>query len=145
LKDYLANEGVLTRRQPTEREQEDARFGVHIAVQIGGLDIGQTVVIKDKAVIAVEALEGTDETIRRAGQLAGPGTVVVKTAKPSQDMRFDVPVIGPRTIRGMKDAGAVLLTVEAGKTLVIDEEETIRLADGSRISILGLSVEQREV
>lgn len=138
LKDYMAKEGVLTRRQPTEAELEDARFGSHIARQLGGLDIGQTVVVKDKAVVAVEALEGTDETIRRAGKLAGPGTIVVKMAKPSQDMRFDVPVVGIETIRTMREVQAGLLAVEAGKTLVIDEEEAVQFADRSGICIAGL-------
>ncbi len=138
LKDFLAKEGVLTARQPTERELEDARFGARIAKEIGRVDIGQTVVVKDKAVVAVEALEGTDETIRRAGKLAGDGTVVVKMAKPSQDMRFDVPVIGTQTILTMREARAALLAVEAEKTLILDEEEVVPLADNSGISVMGL-------
>jgi DUF1009 family protein len=138
LKDYLAKEGVLTRRQPSEQKLEDATFGVCIAKEIGRLDIGQTVVVKDKAIVAVEALEGTDETIRRGGRIAGEGTVVVKTAKPSQDMRFDVPVIGVETIRALQEAKAALLAVEADKTLVLDEEEALKLADGGGICVMGL-------
>ncbi len=140
LKDYMAKEGVLGNRQPTERELEDVRFGVEIAKEIGRLDIGQTVVVKDRAIVAVEALEGTDETIRRAGKLAGAGTVVVKVAKPSQDMRFDVPVVGIKTIHAMQEAGATLLAMEAHKTLIIDEEETLSLADRGGVCVMGISV-----
>jgi DUF1009 family protein len=138
LKEFLAKEGVLTRRQPSERELEDVTFGLGIAKELGRLDIGQTVVVKDKAVVAVEALEGTDATIRRAGRLAGEGTVVVKTAKPSQDMRFDVPVIGIRTLRTMQEAKAAVLAVEAHKTLVLDEEEVLELASRHGICIMGI-------
>jgi hypothetical protein len=138
LKDFMAKEGALTRRQPTERELEDANFGAGIAREMGRLDIGQTVVVKDKAIVAVEALEGTDETIRRGGRLAGEGTVVVKMAKPSQDMRFDVPVVGMETVRRMAEAKASLLAVEADKTLIIDEEETLELAEGLGICVVGL-------
>jgi len=145
LKDYMAKEGVLTRRQPTEAELDDAKFGARIATEIGRLDIGQTVVVKDRAIVAVEALEGTDETIRRGGKVAGAGTVVVKMAKPSQDMRFDVPVIGIETIRAMKEAGAALLAVEANKTLVIDEEEALSLANDWGLCVMGLSVEDSPV
>jgi hypothetical protein len=145
LKDYMAKEGVLTRRQPTEAELEDAKFGARIAREIGRLDIGQTVVVKDRAIVAVEALEGTDETIRRGGKVAGPGTVIVKMAKPAQDMRFDVPVIGIETIRAIQEAGAALLALEANKTLVIDGEELVRLADSSGICVIGISVEDSPV
>jgi len=144
LKDFLAREGVLTARQPTKREREDARFGAQIAKEIGRLDIGQTVVVKDKAIVAVEALEGTDETIRRGGRLAGEGTVVVKMAKPSQDMRFDVPVIGIETIRTMREAKAALLAVEAQKTLILDEEKLKRLADESGICVVGICMKEKE-
>jgi len=144
LKDYLAKEGVLTRRRPTKTELEDVQFGAQIAREIGRLDIGQTVVVKDKAIVAVEALEGTDETIRRGGRLAAGETVVVKMAKPSQDMRFDVPVIGPETIRTMKEAGGGLLAVEAHKTLILDEREVVQLADSSGICVIGLSMRREE-
>jgi len=140
LKDFLAKEGVLSARQPTEKELEDVRFGAAIAKEMGRLDIGQTVVVKDKAIVAVEALEGTDETIRRGGRIAGEGTVVVKMAKPSQDMRFDVPVIGIETLRTMREAKVALLAVEAHRTLVIDEREVMELADHSGICVMGLSI-----
>lgn len=143
LKDSLAQDRVFTRRQPTDKELEDVRFGAEIARELGRLDIGQTVVVKDKAIVAVEALEGTDETIRRAGKLAGGETVVVKMAKPSQDMRFDVPVIGPQTIQAMREGGASLLAIEAGKTLVLDQEEVIDLANRNGICLMGFSAESQ--
>lgn len=142
LADYLAKEGILTRRQPTKRELEDVEFGAQIAKEIGRLDVGQTVVVKDKAILAVEALEGTDETIRRGGRLAGGETVVVKMAKPFQDMRFDVPVVGLETIRTLKESGGGLLAIEAHKTLIIDQNEVVELADRSGICIMGLSINQ---
>lgn len=141
LKDSLAKKSVVTRRQPTEKELEDVRFGAQVARELGRLDIGQTVVVRDKAIVAVEALEGTDETIRRAGKLAGGETVVVKMAKPSQDMRFDVPVIGVETIRTMKESGASVLAMEAQKTLVLNQEEVIELANREGICVMGFSAE----
>jgi len=108
-----------------------------MADAIAGLDIGQTVVVKDAAVVAVEAMEGTDAVIARAGRLAGPGTRVVKVAKPTQDMRFDVPVVGVPTVQAMRDAGATVLSVDAGKTLVFDLQELIRAADAAGIAVVG--------
>jgi DUF1009 family protein len=133
----LAREGVLTRRAPTDAEQADLVFGYRIADTIAGLDVGQTVVVKSAAVVAIEAMEGTDAVIARAGQLAGDGVRVVKVAKPNQDMRFDVPVVGVSTIEAMKAAGATLLSVDAGKTLMIDGEAIIRAADDAGIAIIG--------
>lgn len=143
LKDSLAHETVLTERRPTQTELEDVRFGAEIARELGRLDIGQTVVVRDKAIIAVEALEGTDETIRRAGKLAGGQTVVVKMAKPSQDMRFDVPVIGPQTIGTMKESGASVLAMEAHKTLILDAEEAVEMANREGVCVMGFSAENR--
>ncbi len=108
-------EGVMTGRGPTEDEQKDLAFGYRMADAIAGLDIGQTIAVKHQAVVAVEAMEGTDETIARAGQLAGPGVAIVKVAKPGQDMRFDVPVVGLATIQAMRVAGATLLSLDAGQ------------------------------
>ena len=119
--------------EPTEEEQADFAFGYRMADQIAALDIGQTIVVKDKAVVAVEAMEGTDAVIARAGQLAGAGVCVVKVAKPNQDMRFDVPVIGVSTIEAMKAAGAPTLSVDAGKTLMIDGDAIIKAADEAGI------------
>ncbi len=138
--DALPSAGVLTASAPTAAQQEDIRFGVRIARGIGGFDIGQTVVVKERAVLAVEAMEGTDETIRRAGRLSA-GAVVVKLAKPSQDMRFDVPVIGVKTIAVMAEARASCLAIEAGKTLMLDREAIVAQADRSGIVILALGQE----
>jgi UDP-2,3-diacylglucosamine hydrolase len=133
----MAREGVLTKRAPTDAERADLQFGYRIADMIAGLDIGQMIVVKSAAVVAVEAMEGTDEVIARAGLLAGPGTCVVKVAKPNQDMRFDVPVVGVSTIQAMKAAGATALSVDAGKTLMIDGEAIVRTADEAGIAIVG--------
>lgn len=137
LQPLLARAGVLTRRAPTDDERQDFEFGYRMADGIAGLDIGQTVVVKSLAVVAVEAMEGTDATIARAGELAGPGTRVVKVAKPKQDMRFDVPVVGVATVRAMAAAGATALSLDAGKALVIDGDEVFRAADEAGITIVG--------
>jgi DUF1009 family protein len=133
----MARAGTLTRRAPSGEEQRDLAVGYRIADTIAGLDIGQTVAVKSAAVVAVEAMEGTDVLIARAGQLAGPGVRVVKVAKPNQDMRFDVPVVGVSTIEAMKTAGATLLSVDAGKTLMIDGDAIVRAADEAGICIVG--------
>jgi UDP-2,3-diacylglucosamine hydrolase len=137
LKPLLAGAGVLTRRAPSEAEQEDFEFGYRMADAIAGLDIGQTVAVKHQAVVAVEAMEGTDEVIARAGHLAGPGVCIIKVAKPNQDMRFDVPVIGVATIQAMRVAGAVALSIDAGRTLVLDGEHVFKSANDAGIAIVG--------
>ena len=137
LTPLLAKPGPLGSRSPTAEEAADLEFGYRMADAIAGLDIGQTVVVKDKAVVAVEAMEGTDAVIERAGRLAGPGTRVVKVAKPSQDMRFDVPVVGVATVRAMRNAGATVLSIDAGKTLVFDRKELIESADQAGIAVVG--------
>ena len=137
LSPLLAREGILTRRRPDEAEESDLAFGYRIADAIAGMDIGQTIAIKSAAVVAVEAMEGTDAVIARAGQLAGAGVRIVKVAKPNQDMRFDVPVVGVSTIEAMKAAGASLLSVDAGKTLMIDGDAIIKTADEAGIAIVG--------
>jgi len=137
LQPLLARAGVMTRRRPTAEEKDDFAFGYRMADEIAGLDIGQTIVVKDRAVVAVEAMEGTDEVIARAGRLAGPGTRVVKVAKPRQDMRFDVPVVGRRTVEAMAAAGASALTVDAGRTLLVDGDEIVRAADAAGIAVVG--------
>lgn len=133
----LAREGVLTVRGLSEQERDDLEFGYRMADAIAALDIGQTIAVKHKAVVAVEAMEGTDEVIARAGHLAGPGVRVVKVAKPNQDMRFDVPVIGLATIQAMRIAGATTLSIDAGRTLVLDGERVIASADEAGIAIVG--------
>jgi DUF1009 family protein len=128
---------VLTRRAPTTEERDDFEFGYRIADAIAALDVGQTIAVKHKAVVAVEAMEGTDEVIGRAGYLAGPGVRVVKVAKPAQDMRFDVPVVGLLTITAMRRAGASALSIDAGKTLVLDGEAFFASANEGDIAIVG--------
>jgi DUF1009 family protein len=137
LTPLLAGAGVLTRRAPTVEEQQDFEFGYRMADTIAALDIGQTVAVKHKAVVAVEAMEGTDEVIGRAGHLAGPGVVIIKVAKPNQDMRFDVPVVGLATIQAMRGVGATALSLDAGRTLVIDGNAVFAAADAAGITIVG--------
>lgn len=136
LDGYLVAEGVLTRRSPNPDEEGDIEHGWQVAKALGKLDIGQTVVVKGKAVVAVEAMEGTDACIRRAGQLAGPGTVVVKAAKPGQDHRFDLPVIGAGTVGAMVEAKATALAVEAGVTVAFDRDALKREADAAAVAIV---------
>jgi DUF1009 family protein len=137
LTPLLAKAGVLTRRAPDADEQQDFEFGYRMADVIAGVDIGQTIAVKDRAVVAVEAMEGTDEVIARAGRLAGAGVRVVKVAKPKQDMRFDVPVIGVATIKAMRAAGATAISVDAGKTLVIDGDAVFAAANDAGIAVVG--------
>jgi DUF1009 family protein len=139
LAPLLAKQGVLTRRAPDAGEQTDLAFAYRIADIVAGLDIGQTIAVKSAAVVAVEAMEGTDAIIARAGQLAGAGVRIVKVAKPNQDMRFDVPVVGVSTIDAMKAAGATILSVDAGKTLMIDGDAIVKAADEAGICIVGRS------
>src|SRR5687768_10581134 len=129
LQDHLAPEGVLTKRSPNEVERGNIEYGLHIADEIARLDLGQTIVVRAKACVAIEAMEGTDATIRRAGELAKGKLTVVKVAKPDQDMRFDVPVVGVPTIETMIAAGASCLSVTAGKTLIFDREQMTALAN----------------
>lgn len=136
LKGYLAPKGTLTKRGPTIPELEDIEFGRTIAKAMGGLDVGQTVVIKEKAIVAIEAMEGTDSCIRRGGEIAREGAVVVKMSKPGQDQRFDIPVIGPRTIQNMVRVNAQCLAIEADKTLIIDRDTCIKMANKSGICIV---------
>jgi DUF1009 family protein len=136
----LAKPGVLTGRAPTPEEQKDFEFGYRMADTIAGLDIGQTIAVKNQAVVAVEAMEGTDEVISRAARLAGPGVRIIKVAKPKQDMRFDVPVIGIATIQAMRTAGASALSIDAGRTLVLDGDAVFASAKEAGISIIGRAV-----
>lgn len=136
LQPLLAPAGRLTLRVPTDDEEADLRFGYAIADEIARLDIGQTVAVKARAVVAVEAMEGTDAVIARAGQLAGPGVGIVKVAKPNQDMRFDVPVVGIPTLSAMRAVGASVLSVDAGRTLVIDGREFTDAANDAGIAVV---------
>ena len=137
--ELLVSPGTLTRRPPTAREESDIAFGWEMAKEMGRLDIGQSVSVKDRAVLAVEAIEGTDRAILRAGELCRAGDfVVVKVAKPQQDMRFDVPTVGCTTIESLHRAGGRVLAIEAGKTIVLDQAETVALADRYGLTILAL-------
>jgi UDP-2,3-diacylglucosamine hydrolase len=151
LKDYLPEAGTITRRKPDNRETEDIEYGLGIAREIARLDLGQTIVVRAKACVAIEAMEGTDATIRRAGEVvrgstgapvrgrglpAPGGLTVVKIAKPNQDMRFDVPVVGISTVQAMIQAGATCLCITAGKTLMFDRDEMIRLANENKIAVV---------
>lgn len=144
LPELLTPPGVLSRRSPTEAELRDIEFGFRIAKEIGRLDIGQCVVVRRRAVLAVEAIDGTDATIRRGGQLAGEKAVVVKVSKPHQDLRFDVPAVGLETIQVMREVRAGVLALEAGKTLMFDKQEMLRLADASGIAVIGWEEKQKE-
>ena len=137
LRPLLAGPGVLTRRGFDADEQKDCEFGYCMADAIAALDIGQSIAVKQQAVVAVEAMEGTDEVIARAGRLAGPGVSVVKVAKRHQDMRFDVPVIGIATVRSMQAAGASALSIDAGRTLVLDGDAVTAAANEAGIAIVG--------
>lgn len=131
--------GVLTKDSPTDEEWKDIEFGWKIAKEIGRLDIGQTVVVKNQAVMAVEAIEGTDEAIKRGGRLAGEGAVVVKVSKPNQDMRFDVPVVGLTTLKAMVEVGARVLSVESKKSIILNRDKIIDESIKAGISIVGYS------
>jgi DUF1009 family protein len=133
----LAPEGVLTKRSPSEAQEKDAAFGWHIAKEMGRLDIGQSIAVKEREVIAVEAIEGTDRMIERAGALCRQGGwSLIKVAKPSQDMRFDVPTVGPETIANLKRNGAKMLVIEAGKTLIVERAKMITDADAAGIVVV---------
>lgn len=140
LKPLMAGEGLLAGPPVSDELQTTLDFGYRMADVIAGLDIGQTIVVKDKAVVAVEAMEGTDETILRAGRIAGPGACVVKVAKPNQDMRFDVPVVGVPTVKVLVEAGIAAISLDAGKTLVVDGQAMLDAADAAGITVVGRRV-----
>jgi UDP-2,3-diacylglucosamine hydrolase len=142
IQDQLAQEGVLSRRKPDANEQGNIEYGLEIAGEIARLDLGQTIVVRAKACVAIEAMEGTDATIERAGKLAKGKLTVVKVAKPNQDMRFDVPVVGVPTIQTMIEAGATCLCLTAGKTLMFDKEEMLALADEKKIAVVAVKPKQ---
>lgn len=137
-KEHLASEGVMTKCKPDATVYGDIKFGWPIVKKLGELDIGQAIAVREKEIIAVEAIEGTAEMIERAGQLCKKGDwTLIKASKPNQDMRFDVPCVGPETIRSMKAHGASCLVVEKGKCIIIDKPETVALSDKLGIAILG--------
>jgi DUF1009 family protein len=142
--EILVKEGILTRREPTRAEQQDIEFGWTLAKEMGRLDVGQSVAVKELATLAVEAIEGTDRCIERAGRYCrSGGWSLVKVAKPQQDMRFDVPTIGVTTIENLHKAGAKVLAIEAGKTILLDEPDVIALADRYGLSIVALTTGTR--
>lgn len=142
LTDHLAPGGGLTRKKASDKQWEDIRFGFRMAKAIGGLDIGQTVVAKHRAIRAVEAVEGTDRAILRGGELAQGGAVVVKVAKPGQDMRYDVPAVGMETVKAMQQTKSSVLAVETDKVLMVEREDMIAYADKKGIAIVGVSEEE---
>jgi UDP-2,3-diacylglucosamine hydrolase len=138
LASFLPAEGILTSHKPTKEQLKDIFFGHKIAKSIAGLDIGQTVVVKDRAVLAVEAMEGTDQTILRGAKLGRGEVVVVKVSKPKQDRRFDIPIIGERTIETLKKAGVKVLAFSAGSTLILDTEAVVKMADRAGICLVAV-------
>jgi DUF1009 family protein len=138
LADQMAAAGAMTRRRPSGEESRNIAYGEQVARTLARMDLGQTVAVKDRAAVALEAMEGTDEVIRRAGAIAGAGVVVVKVAKPRQDMRFDVPVAGRGTLAAMAEVGARVLAVDAAKTLLIDRPEFLAEADQRQITVWGM-------
>ncbi len=138
IEDLLPKQGTLTKRAPDFSEWEDVYFGLELAKAIAYLDIGQTVAVKHKAIVAVEALEGTDNLIRRAGKIAGDNFVVVKVSKPMQDARFDMPVVGLNTVKNLIRAKGTCLAIEAAKTIFIDKEASVKLADKKGISVVAV-------
>lgn len=137
LESILAEEGYLTKKRPSKKEDVDIQFGWETLETLGRLDIGQCIVVKNRVIVAVEAVEGTDEAITRGGHLGGQGGVVVKRSKPHQDLRFDLPAIGPKTIQTMVDAQASVLAIEAGRTVILDREDVFSQAKDAGISIIG--------
>jgi DUF1009 family protein len=139
LPDIVPEQGILTAQSPTARQWDDIHFGFKLAKEIGRLGIGQTVVVKDGVVVAVEAVEGTDAAIERGGGLARAGCVVVKVSKPGQDLRFDVPAAGVDTIKNLHAVGGAVLAVEAEKTILLERDEMLRLASSCGIAVVGVA------
>lgn len=138
LQDYMPKKGVLTKIDPSFEVWEDVSFGFKLAKDVANLDIGQTVAVKNKAIVAVEAFEGTDNLIRRAGVVGRAGVTVVKVSKPKQDLRFDIPVVGLNTVKNLIRARAACLAIEAGKTLFIDQDASVKLADKKGLAIVAV-------
>ncbi len=139
IKSLMVQKGVMTKTQPTENQMQDVEYGYKIAKEMGNLDIGQSVVMKNKMIMAVEAIEGTDKCIKRGAKLARHGgAVVVKVAKPKQDKRFDIPTVGLKTLRVMKHYGASVLALEAGETIIVNQEAMVKYADKNNMVILAV-------
>lgn len=138
IKNLMIPAGVLGIHKPTKEQMDDVNYGFWLAKEMGRLDVGQSVVIKDKMIMAVEALEGTDECIKRGSKLAKSGAVIVKVAKPNQDKRFDIPAIGMRTLKGMRRRKAALIAVEANETIIVDQDKVIEYANRHNIVIMAV-------
>lgn len=137
LHHLMPEPGLLTpRRELTADESQNVEFGFPIAKAVAGYDIGQTIVVKDRMIVAVEGLEGTDKCIKRAGELAGPGCIVIKVSKPRQDLRFDIPIVGPGTIKSMAAAGATALALSSGRSLIFHREQVVTMAEKANIAIM---------
>lgn len=132
----VPSKGLLTQHEPSDSEMEDVKYGLKVARHLSDMDIGQSIAVKDKVVIAVEAAEGTDEMIARAGRLVKDGFTVIKVARPEQDMRFDIPLVGPETLQSMEKAGASVLALEACRTLIMDRENLVKFADSNDIAVV---------
>lgn len=138
IQDHLSTEGCMTKAKPSKEQMVDIQKGWELARSVADLDIGQTLVMKEGSVVAVEAIEGTNQTIQRAGVLSGPGTIVVKVSKSNQDQRFDIPVIGIETLKVMKDSGAKVLVLDKGGAIMLNKPEVIKAADAFGIAIIAL-------
>lgn len=138
IKSCMIPAGVLGKHKPTSAQIDDVNYGFGLAKEMGKLDIGQSVVIKNKMIMAVEAIEGTDKCIRRGSKLAKKGAAVIKVAKPSQDKRFDIPAVGLKTLQTMKKYGATLLAVEANETIIVDQDKVIKFADKNNIVVMAV-------
>lgn len=141
LRSILTPEGVLTTRQPSDQQWRDIRLGFRVAKGVGEFDVGQSVVVKSNLVVAVEAIEGTDATMQRGGQLARGEAVLVKVSKPGQDLRFDVPAVGPTTVEVAKQSGVTVIALEAGKTLLLDKAEFLARAEAAGVIVVGVTAE----
>lgn len=139
LTSLIAREGVLTRKTPSAPQWADIRLGIRMAKEIGRLGVGQTVVVKNQVILAVEAVEGTDAAIQRGGKLAKSGCVVVKVSKPQQDLRFDVQAVGVETINSLREVGGAVLAIEAGKAILIEKDELLRAADDCGIAVVAVA------
>jgi len=145
MEDHMPGAGQLSKRAPTEAEQHDIELGLKIAKVSSSLDVGQTVVVKQGTVLAVEAFEGTDKAVRRAGRLGGPGMVMVKAAKPGHDMRFDIPVIGVKTMKLLKKVRAAVLAVEAGRTILLERDRIVEQADRMGLALVAVQADDGQV
>jgi len=144
MESAMPTAGCLTTRPPDDRELADMRLGLKVAKTTSGLEIGQTVLIKDGTILAVEAFEGTDETIRRAGRLSGPGAVLVKVAKQGHDMRFDIPVIGMKTLKSVRKAGISAIALEALRTILLERDKVLKEADRLDLAIMAIDLDETD-